>query len=427
MILSSWRILLTTFWDAKLYSKGSWDIRKEPGMNSQPAAWSVDSEVAFVGGSWVSQRSMQPGEWLNAREGSGKIKNMKASQTTGRYFFFYVVFTLYSIFCLHFGFLWELRARKLVVWKIKYTSSTLQPELTWTWNILQPTRAHFHAASRSGADTEDWLSPFLDMRKTYVVWPARASSGLKHHKQACYGSWMARSQGSSSSSPWARHSSHSPPIRPVVGLLCSTTTPSAHLSHRLSCYSLRRCLNGSLPGLLPSELPWFFLILAIIASRSMMQISLSATFQMCSEIRWLWRPPEYSKVTPWYYAARDCVHFNLWRNTEVSLGFFHPWWHVVGPGEVIWDVHSQKGGFIVFTAALFISGGWCMCLSIRSITLLGFFFYIEEEMVVFTPLGQLPHLYPVVGFIFTFTPDSSWWLTGSTSLSWCKWPQNNSI
>lgn len=94
---------------------------------------------------------------------------------------------------------------------------------------------------------------------------------------------VAASQGSSSSSSWARpeHSSHSPPIRPVVGLLCSTT-PSAHLSHRLSCYSLRRCLNGSLPGLLPSELPWFFLILSIIASRSMMQISLYTTFQMCS-------------------------------------------------------------------------------------------------------------------------------------------------
>lgn len=73
-------------------------------MKSQPAAWSVDSEVGFMGGSWMSQRSMQPGEWLNAREGSGKIKNIKVSQTTGPYFF-YVVFTLYSIFCLHFGFL----------------------------------------------------------------------------------------------------------------------------------------------------------------------------------------------------------------------------------------------------------------------------------------------------------------------------------
>lgn len=103
-------------------------------------------------------------------------------------------------------------------------------------------------------------------------------------------------------------------------------------AHRLSCYSLRRCLNGSLglPGLLPSEPPWFFLILSIIASRtccscvgctSMMQISLSTTFQMCSMgLRSGDCGGHRSTVKslsclmmPWYYAARDCVHFNLWR------------------------------------------------------------------------------------------------------------------
>lgn len=85
MILSSFRILFTTFWDAKLYSKGSQDIRKEPGMDSQLVVRFGDSEFGFKGGSWTSQRNMQPGEWLNAREGSRKIKNMKVSQTNVRY------------------------------------------------------------------------------------------------------------------------------------------------------------------------------------------------------------------------------------------------------------------------------------------------------------------------------------------------------
>lgn len=84
MILSSFRILFTTFWDAKLYSKGSRDIRNEPGMDSQRVVQSADSEVGCVGGSCMSQRNMQPGEWLKAREGSGKIKNVKVSQTTVR-------------------------------------------------------------------------------------------------------------------------------------------------------------------------------------------------------------------------------------------------------------------------------------------------------------------------------------------------------
>lgn len=79
MILSSFRIFFTAFWDAKLYSKGSRDIRIELGINSQLAVWSIDAEVGFTGGSWTSQRNMQPGEWLNAREGSGKMKNMKVS------------------------------------------------------------------------------------------------------------------------------------------------------------------------------------------------------------------------------------------------------------------------------------------------------------------------------------------------------------
>lgn len=72
-------------------------------MNSQPAVWSIDSEVGFMGGSWISQRSMQPGEWLNAREGSGKIKNTKVSQTTGCYFFtLYLPYIPYSVCILFF-------------------------------------------------------------------------------------------------------------------------------------------------------------------------------------------------------------------------------------------------------------------------------------------------------------------------------------
>lgn len=84
MILSSFRIFSTTFWDAKLYSKGSRDIWKEPGMESQLVAWSVDSEVGFMEGSWMSQTNMHPGEWLNAREGSRKMKKMKVSRTTDK-------------------------------------------------------------------------------------------------------------------------------------------------------------------------------------------------------------------------------------------------------------------------------------------------------------------------------------------------------
>lgn len=51
-------------------------------MDSQRVVQSADSEVGCVGGSCMSQRNMQPGEWLKAREGSGKIKNVKVSQTT---------------------------------------------------------------------------------------------------------------------------------------------------------------------------------------------------------------------------------------------------------------------------------------------------------------------------------------------------------
>lgn len=49
------------------------------------------------------------------------------------------------------------------------------------WNVLQPTTAHFYA----GADTKDWVSPLFDMWKTYVVWPACASSGF--NKMKLYG------------------------------------------------------------------------------------------------------------------------------------------------------------------------------------------------------------------------------------------------
>lgn len=72
MILSIFRILFTALWDAKLYSKGFWDIRKQRGLNSLVVGV-FDSEGGFIEGSWMSLRNMQPGEWLNAREGSRKI------------------------------------------------------------------------------------------------------------------------------------------------------------------------------------------------------------------------------------------------------------------------------------------------------------------------------------------------------------------
>lgn len=59
---SSCLIFLTALCEARLYSRGSWETRKQSGLS-----WEVGS-----GESGISVRNMLPGEWLKARGGSGK-------------------------------------------------------------------------------------------------------------------------------------------------------------------------------------------------------------------------------------------------------------------------------------------------------------------------------------------------------------------